>query len=59
MGHTDSKMTQRYAAYQPQSLEPVIRGNVYIPFMPSGNLKLLENKGTNKKRPKDHPLGPS
>jgi integrase len=44
LGHTDPKMTGRYAKYLPEKLTDVIRG-VYISYMPESEVKLLENKG--------------
>lgn len=58
LGHSTSKMTQRYAAYTLQSLENIVRGNVFSPFIPTPETKLLDfkekpalpNKGYSLKR---------
>jgi integrase len=48
LGHSSSRMTQRYAQYTLQSLENIIRGNVYAPFIPAPDVKLLDFKGKDK-----------
>ena len=46
MGHTSTKTTERYAAYELKSLENIIRGkSIYNIFIPESGVKLLENKG--------------
>lgn len=48
LGHSTSKMTQRYAQYTLQSLEDIITGN--RPVMKTEDVKLLEDKGKDKKK---------
>ena len=47
MGHTSTKTTERYAAYQLESLQGIIQG-IYKPLIDQPNVKLIENKGTNQ-----------
>ena len=57
MGHTNSKTTERYTAYQLETLQGIIRGKIYNPFIANPDLKLLENKGRKQLRGKDSNLG--
>ena len=54
LGHSSSKMTQRYAQYTLKSLENIVRGNIYTPFITTPDIKLIENKGS--KQPGDRAL---
>jgi integrase len=47
MGHTSTKTTERYASYQLQTLESIIRGNDR-PTIASPDIKLLDFKGENE-----------
>jgi integrase len=57
LDHTTSKTTERYAQYQLQTLEGIIRGKIYTPFITTPDTKLLENKGINELGGKDSNLG--
>jgi integrase len=59
MGHTSIKTTERYAAYQLQTLEGIIRGNIHSHFIDSTDIKLIDFKDKNKVGQKNHSLGPS
>lgn len=44
MGHSSTKMTERYAAYTLTTLQGIIKGKIYTPFIHSPDVKLLEDK---------------
>jgi len=44
LGHTNTKMTERYAKYTLKSLENIVRGGSYTPVIQTPDMKLLENK---------------
>ena len=45
LGHTSSRMTERYAQFTPKSLESIIRGK---PVIQTPDVKLIDFKGGNK-----------
>jgi len=55
--HTTSKTTERYAAYQLQTLEDIIRGRGYKKVILSQDIQLIESKGINQLGGKDSNLG--
>lgn len=55
--HTTSKTTERYAAYQLQTLEDIIRGRGYKKVILPQDIQLHENKSGNELGGKDSNLG--
>jgi integrase len=45
LGHTSSRMTERYARYTLKSLENIVRGGSYSPVIQTTDMKLLDFKG--------------
>jgi len=55
--HTTSKTTERYAAYQLQTLEDIIRGRGYKKVILSQDIQIPENANINFMGGKDSNLG--